>query len=113
MLPGINPKQMQQMMKKMGMKQEDIPADEVIIKSPEKTIVIKNPQVAKVNMMGQDTYQITGQEEIEEKDTAPEVTEEDINTIMEQTTCTQDEAIEALVENNYDLAEAILSLQPK
>ena len=36
MIPGINPKQMQKAMKQLGMKQEEIQATEVIIKSPEK-----------------------------------------------------------------------------
>ncbi len=111
MLPGMNPKQMQQVMKKMGMKQEEIPATEVIIKTPEKDIIIKDPQVSKINMMGQDSYQVSGSEEVQEKDTTPDVTPEDISTIREQTGCTQDEAIEALVEADYDLAQAILHLQ--
>lgn len=110
MIPGINPKQMQQMMKKMGMKQEDIPAQEVIIKTETGNIIIKNPQVAKVDMMGQATFQISGEISEEEIDTTPEVTEEDIQTIIEQTGCSQDEAIEALVHANYDLAQAIVSL---
>ena len=43
MLPGVNPRQMQQMMKKMGIKQEEIPAYSVIIKTQQGDLVIDNP----------------------------------------------------------------------
>ncbi len=52
----INPKQLEKAMKQMGVKSEEIPADEVIIKSQDKEIVISNPQVQKVNMMGQESF---------------------------------------------------------
>ena len=42
----MNPKMLKQAMKKMGMKQEDIDASEVIIKCSDKEIVIRNPQFA-------------------------------------------------------------------
>ena len=61
MIPGMNNRQAQKMMKRMGIQQQDIESTEVIIKTPEKEILIKNPQVAKVNMMGQETFQITGE----------------------------------------------------
>ena len=40
MLPGMNPRKMQQMMKQMGIKQVEIEATEVIIKTEEKNIPI-------------------------------------------------------------------------
>ncbi len=40
MIPGMNPRKMQQAMKKMGIQQVEIPATEVIIKTPEKEIII-------------------------------------------------------------------------
>ena len=39
MLPGMNPRKMQQMMKKMGIAQQEVDATEVIIKTAEKEIV--------------------------------------------------------------------------
>ena len=75
----MNPKQLQQAMKKLGVKQENIDAYEVVIKTREKNLVVKNPSVVKVNMMGQDSLQITG--EIEEQ---VNITEDDINTVAEQ-----------------------------
>ena len=58
MFPGINQKQIEKVMKQMGVKQETIDADEVIIKTPEKNIVVKNPNVVKVNMQGNESFQI-------------------------------------------------------
>ena len=65
MFPKVNPQQMQKMMKQLGMKQEEIPAEEVIIKCHDKELIIRNPSVQKVNMMGQESIQITG--DIEER----------------------------------------------
>ncbi len=111
MIPGINPRQMRQAMKKLGMKQEEIEAEEVIIKCPDKTIIISNPSVSKVNMMGQTNYQVSGEEIIREKEI--EISEEDIKTVTEQTGCSRETAIETIKECNYDLAEAILKLSDK
>ena len=61
MMPGMNPRQMNKMMQKMGIKQDEIEASEVIIKTPEKNLIIKNPSVTKVDMMGQKTFQIIGE----------------------------------------------------
>ncbi|MFC1727868.1 nascent polypeptide-associated complex protein [Nanoarchaeota archaeon] len=111
MFPGVNPRQMQQMMKKMGMQQEDIDATEVIIKTPEKEIVIVNPNVQKVNMMGQETYQVSGEAHERETDTTPEISEDDIKTVAEQAEVSEEKAKEVLEETNGDLAEAILKLK--
>jgi len=99
----MNKKMIEQAMKKLNMKQEEIDAKEVIIKG-EKSFVIKNPQVVKVDMMGQETYQITG--DIEEL-----INDDDVKTVMEQANVPRDKAIKALNENNGDLAASILSLK--
>jgi len=52
MIPGINPREMQKAMKRLGIKQVEIDANEVIIRSSDKEIIIRNPQVSKVDMMG-------------------------------------------------------------
>lgn len=103
MIPGMNKKLLEKAMKQLNLKQEEIDADEVIIKG-KKTLVIKNPNVVKVNVMGQETFQITG--EISE-----EFNEDDIKIIIEQTNCSREKAIKALQKNNGDLAQAILSLK--
>ena len=67
----MNPRQMQQMMKKMGIKQDEIDATEVIIRTADKEYVIESPQVTKVNMMGQTSYQVVG--EMHEREKVSEV----------------------------------------
>jgi nascent polypeptide-associated complex subunit alpha len=111
MIPGMNPRQMQQMMKKMGIKQIEIPATEVIIKTEEKDLVIVNPQVSKVNMMGQETFQIVGEVHEQERTVVPEISEDDIKTVIEQTNCSEKQAKSALEESKGDLAEAIMGLK--
>ena len=116
----MNPRKMQQMMKQLGIQQQEIAATEVIIKTADKEIVITNPSVAKVNMMGQETFQISG--EIQERElssssssssspSSSEISEEDLNTVMEQTGASEEEARKALDEAEGDLAEAILKLK--
>tara|TARA_Y100000310_G_scaffold188268_1_gene188239 strand:- start:97 stop:420 length:324 start_codon:yes stop_codon:yes gene_type:complete len=106
MIPGMNPRDMQKVMKRMGVKQEEINASEVVIKCSDKELVISNPQVLKVNMMGQETFQISG--EISERTS---LNEEDIKTVMEQAGVSREEALKALEESGGDIAEAIISLK--
>jgi nascent polypeptide-associated complex subunit alpha len=106
MFPNINPKQMQKMMNKMGMKQEEIPASEVIIKSSGKDIIIKNPQVLKVNMMGKDTFQISG--DVSE---GTGISKDDVLTVANQADVSEEEALKALEKNKGDLADAIMDLK--
>jgi nascent polypeptide-associated complex subunit alpha len=105
---NLNSKQMQQMMKRMGIQQQEIDAEEVIIRTKDKEIVIKNPQVARVNMMGQKTYQIVGEEE--ERAREIEISDEDIATVMEQANCDKKTALAAIKEHNGDLAKAIINI---
>jgi nascent polypeptide-associated complex subunit alpha len=108
MFPGLNPKKMQAVMKQMGMSQEEIDASKVIIeKTDNSKIIIENPSVTKIKMQGQENFQITG--DINEETSAPEISEEDVKTIVEKTGKSEDEAKQAL-EKTGDLAEAILEL---
>jgi nascent polypeptide-associated complex subunit alpha len=110
MFPGIDPRQMKQMMKKMGMQQIDLDAKEVIIRLSDKELVFQNPSVSIVKMMGQETYQLTGEVIERSLDTKPDINEEDVKTVMEQTNSTEEEARKAIEESNGDLAEAIMKL---
>ena len=104
----MNPKKMQAVMKQMGISQEEIDASRVIIEKTDNTkIIIENPSVTKIKMQGQETFQIAG--EIKEETSAPEISEDDIKTIMEKTGVSEKKAREAL-EKTDDLAEAILEL---
>lgn len=110
MFGGINPKQMQGMMKKMGISQEEISAERVIIeKSDGSKIIISEPSVTKIKMQGQETFQIAG-DISETADEENEISDEDIETIMEKTGCDKETARETLEKNNGDLAETILEL---
>ncbi|MDP3728491.1 MAG: nascent polypeptide-associated complex protein [bacterium] len=106
MFQGMDPRLVKQAMKKMGMKQEDIPAIEVIIKCGDKNLIIHNPNVQKMIMMGEESFQITGQ--IEETSA---ISEEDIQTVMEQASCSKETAKKALEKSNGDLAQAIINVQ--
>lgn len=108
MFGGINPKKMQAMMKQMGINQEEIPATKVIIeKADNSKIIIENPSVTKIQMQGQETFQIAG--EIQEESAEVNISEEDIKTITEKTNCSEEKARKTL-EKTGDLAEAILEL---
>ena len=113
MIPGMNPRQAKQIMKKMGISQQDIDAEQVIIKTAEKDIIILNPSVAKVNMMGQETFQISGEVHEQAKvseDATLEISDEDIETVCKQTNASKEEAKRAIEENKGDLAAAIMQL---
>ena len=107
MIPGINPKQMQAVMKQMGMSQTNIPSSRVIIEKEDGgKLVINNPSVVKIKMQGQESFQITGDvsEESEEK-----FSENDVKVVMEKTGSSEKEAKKVLEETG-DLADAILKL---
>ncbi len=110
MFPGMNPRKMQQLARQMGIKQVDIPAQEVIIKTKDKTIVISNPSVQRVNMMGQETFQISGDIKEQELETTPEISDDDVKTVMEQAKVDEKTARKAIEDADGDLAEAILNL---
>ncbi|MBU2562554.1 MAG: nascent polypeptide-associated complex protein [Nanoarchaeota archaeon] len=108
MFPGLNPKKMQAVMKQMGISQEEISASRVIIEKTDDTkIIIANPSVTKIKMQGQETFQIAG--DIQEETGAPEISEQDIQAVIEKTGCSEKQAKTAL-EKTGDLAEAILEL---
>ena len=107
-MPGIDPKKMQALMKQMGIKQEDIDASKVIIeKTDGGTIVIENPSVVKVNMSGNESFQISG--DIREEEEGG-ITQADIDLVMERTGVTEEKARKALEDAEGDLTEAILEL---
>ena len=83
MFGGIDPRKMQAMMKQMGIKQDEIEASRVVIERADGgKIIIENPAVTKIDMKGQESWQITGEahEEIAEG-----VTDEDVRLVMEKT----------------------------
>jgi nascent polypeptide-associated complex subunit alpha len=124
---GMNPKQMQAMMRKMGIRLEEIDASEVIIKTKTGKIVIKEPSVQAMIVKGDKTYQISGREVSEGEDEVteevvkkapvkkpkkkgPAYTDEDVRLVMEQTGCSEEVARKTLEESDGQPAEAILKL---
>jgi len=110
MIPGMNPKQMKQAMKQLGIKQDDVDATEVIIKTRKKDIIIKNPSVQRINMHGNISFQISGKVAEAETNNTPDINEEDIEMVMKQTGCTKEEAQAAIEICEGDLAQAIMEL---
>ena len=105
------------MMQRMGMSMDGVEdVQEVIIRTPSKDIVIEKPEVAILNMQGQRIYQVIGgtvTEKAPERATPgqPAVSEEDARLVADQTGKSLDEAKQALIECDGDLAKAILLLQ--
>ncbi|MDD5182014.1 MAG: nascent polypeptide-associated complex protein [Candidatus Nanoarchaeia archaeon] len=111
MFPGINPKQMEKAMRQMGIQSEKIDAEEVIIKTATKKIVISNPDVTKVKMAGQETFQIAGEISEEEAEEKTSFTQDDVEMVMEQTGSDEKTVMDKLKENNGDIAKTILELK--
>ncbi len=105
MFPNINPKQMEKMAKQMGMQMDNLDAIEVIIKTPEKDIIIKNPQVTRIKMQGQETFQVAGT--VVEQET---INTEDVELIVQKTGISKEEA-EKLMEETGDVILAIKKAQ--
>ncbi len=110
MMPGrMNPRQMNQMMKRFGINVKNIDnVQKVIIQTDSKEYVFDQVEVTVMEIQGQKTYQIIGNPKI--KDKSDDMKNQDIKLIMEQTGKTEEEARKALKETNGDIAEAILKL---
>jgi len=118
-LGGVDPRKMKAMMSQMGIKSEEIDSEEVIIKGKDKNIIIRNPSVTKINFSGQDMFQISGNAEETKKEgnvertvgSSEEITEEDIETVANQTKASKEKARETLKKAGGDLASAIMQLK--
>ena len=111
MMPGrINPRQMNQMMRRLGINIKEIEnVEKVIIQTDTKEYVFEDAEVTIMDAQGQKTYQIAGKPQIFER--KEEIPKEDIELIIEQTGKTAEEAKKALEETNGDIAEAIMKLK--
>lgn len=109
MMPGmgsLDPKKMSKMMKKMGIETKEIDAEEVEIKG-NKNYKVKNPQVSVINMQGKEIIQVMGNLEESNKE---KFTEEDVETVMDKTGASKEDAEEELEKTDGDIAEAIMNL---
>ncbi len=108
MFPGkINPKQMQSMMKAMGIKSDSLEVERVTIELSSKKIVMEKPNVTVIEAQGQKTYTVMGSEKIEELGASSE----DIELVCQKTGCSKERAKQALQESGGDIAQAILSIR--
>ena len=108
MIGGINPAQMQGMMKKMGISQTQLNVNRVIFEMDGERLVIDEPSVIKVMMQGQETYQVSG-EAREESD--ENFSEEDVSMVVEKTGRSEEEVRDFLEKNRGDIALAIIELK--
>lgn len=104
---GMNPKQMQNMLKQFGIKSEELKVGRVIFESDSKRIVIDDPQVTAMTVQGQKIYSVTGKERSEEAG----VSDEDVAMVSEQSGKSKAEAKRALEESGGDIAQAIVRLK--
>jgi nascent polypeptide-associated complex subunit alpha len=125
---GLSPKQLERMMKKMGIEQKELSGvNEVIIRFSDKEWVISKPQVTVIKQAGSESYQVAGAkterapgqsvtQTAEEGEEAPvekeiEIPIEDAALVAGKTGVDIEVAKQALVETKGDLAAAILKLR--
>jgi len=98
------------MMERMGIDMKEIPnVQEVVIRTADKEMHIKNASVSEVNAQGNRVFQVAGEvEEVEiEKKT---FNEEDILLVQQQTGTSREKAVTALEQSDGEVARAILKL---
>lgn len=98
------------MMERMGINMKEIPnVQEVVIKTTDKEMHIKNPSVSEVIAQGNRVFQVAG--DVEEVDVERETyNEEDVLLVQQQTGANKERAIAALKESDGEVARAILKL---
>ena len=83
MIPGVNPKQMKAMMKKLGMKMEQLEdVERVVVYTKKGNYIFENAEVVATTMQGATTYQLSGDMRFEEAETV--IPEEDVAMVAEQ-----------------------------
>jgi len=108
----MNPKKMKGMLKSMGINIDEVEGvKEVLIRTADKEILIQNPSVAIMDAQGNRTFQISG--DVVERPLATAIPDADVELVSLQTGVSADEAREALISCNGDLAEAIVKLGSK
>ncbi len=119
----VKRRSMERQMRKAGVDYEQMDgATEVIIRFPNKELVISEPQIVMMQAQGETIYQIIGQH-VERAPTAStdvdsEVpteskatfTEEDVQLVASQAAVTEEQAREALQQAEGNLAKAIIVL---
>lgn len=109
-MPGrMNPRQMERMMRKMGLNMEEMEGvKEVVIYTETREVHITDPSVTIMNVQGQKNFQIQGT--VTEKILKTEIPREDVELVMEQAGVSEEEAKKALEDADGEPAEAIIKL---
>jgi len=110
-LRRISPRAARRMMQRMGLSMTPLEAEEVIIKTKDKEIIVQNPEVSVLEVQGQRIFQVVGGEVSEKKrEKAISIPEEDVQLVAQQANVSLDQARVALEQAGGDLARAILLL---
>jgi nascent polypeptide-associated complex subunit alpha len=114
---GMSPKKMKGMLKNMGIDIDELEnVIDVVIRMPDKVIVIENPSVAIMDSHGVRSYQISGDSKeqsligVAKEEPMLEIPESDVELVAAQTGAKREEAKSALQEAKGDLAAAIMKL---
>ena len=122
MIPGgrMNPKQIKQMMRRMGIEQEEIEGvEEVVIRTATKEYVFAQAQVTMMTVQGQKTVQVVGEPIVRNRAGAPSapakivIPDEDVALVAEKAGVSAAEARKALEAANGEPAEAIIRLMSR
>jgi len=103
-------RQARRAMERMGINMKEVPGvQEVIIRTSDKEMHIKDASVSEVNAQGNRIFQVIG--EVEEVEVEKEAfDEEDILLVQQQANVSRDKAMAALEESDGEVARAILKL---
>ena len=107
-------RQLRRMLDKVGFNMNELNnVEEVVIKTSDKEMIIKNPTVAELKSQDSTIYQVVG-DNIEEKlREVPTFKDEDIMLVSQPASVSKEVAIQALTDSQGDLAKAILTLTTK
>jgi len=121
---GLDSRKMQQMMEQMGIDITEIDAEEVIIRTAEEELVFRDADVQRMDAQGQQTYQIVGEPDIQDRgasDTggagdagaggAVDVPDADVEIVAQRTGVSESKARDALEAVDGDLAAAVERLE--
>jgi nascent polypeptide-associated complex subunit alpha len=108
---NLDNRQTRRMMEKMGISMDQIDGvEEVIIRTADKDLVIKNAQVSEMKTKGTKIYQVVGDDVEERMREKPKYTKEDILLVAQQANASEPRAEQALKDTDGDIAQAILRL---
>ena len=99
------------MLERMELDMNQIPdVKEVIIRTSNKDMVIREANVSEINAKGMRVFQVMGSDVEEIEREKPKFTEEDVLLVAQQAGVSKERASVALEESDGDLAQAILQL---